>query len=100
MISIAPRPACSILASARPSAISSSIVSTFTPRAESIVMVQPFLFRARRPSAWRRGGNFVFADHLARRVTIGDRRGRYPTHSAPVLGLPVYWAAAVAYYRR
>lgn len=48
---------------ANPTAISFSIVSTFTPRAESIVVVQPPLFRARTPSAWRQGGRFVFGIH-------------------------------------
>src|SRR6516162_2935359 len=65
-----PRPTRSLFLIANPTAISSSIVSTFTPRAESIVVVQPALFLARRRSAWRRGGRFVFGIHPGIPVTI------------------------------
>src|SRR5262249_49084291 len=54
-----PRPTTSLFLIASPAAINSSMVSTFTRRAKSILMVQPSFFGVRRPSTYRRGGSLV-----------------------------------------
>ena len=47
VISIAVRPTCLMLATASPAAISSPMVSILTPRAESMVSVEPSFFAVR-----------------------------------------------------